>query len=233
MSEEQNEEVLPVSENPDEVFANEMDSIPVEKLDEDEIAFLEQLHQQIEYIPVGELHLSANKERKNNEAVPKVAASIKELGFRSPIFVNGRNNEVVVGHTRLKAAIKLGLHKVPVVKVTDLSPEKLKLLKLADNRVAEFSTWDFTELNKELEELKLELPDISFDDLGFADKPELDWDDVQEPSDDNYEEPDESNIQCPHCGYIAGKAFFKKPTEEAMKNAPKPKAEDNPTPLEQ
>lgn len=167
MSEEKNEEVLPVSENPDEIFANEMDSIPVEKLDEDKIAFLEQLHQQIEYIPVEELHLSANKERKNNEAVPKVAASIKELGFRSPIFVNGRNNEVVVGHTRLKAAIKLGLHKVPVVKVTDLSPEKLKLLKLADNRVAEFSGWDFAELNKSIEELKLELPDIELGDLGL------------------------------------------------------------------
>ena len=203
MSEEQNEEVLPASENPDEVFANEMDSIPVEKLDEDKIAFLEQLHQQIEYIPVEELHLSANKERKNNEAVPKVAASIKELGFRSPIFVNGRNNEVVVGHTRLKAAIKLGLHKVPVVKVTDLSPEKLKLLKLADNRVAEFSGWDFAELNKSIEELKLELPDIDLGDLGLTGEGGGNLDDFFE--DDNGEskekKPKTVHCTCPKCGH--------------------------------
>lgn len=66
-----------------------------------------------------------NNPRKNDKAVPGVAKSIQEFGFKVPIIID-KNNVVVCGHTRLKAAKKLGLRTVPCVVAADLSPEKIR-----------------------------------------------------------------------------------------------------------
>jgi len=56
----------------------------------------------------------ARNPRKIPEAaVDKVAASIKAFGWRQPIVVD-KDGVIVVGHTRLLAAIKLGFSEVPV-----------------------------------------------------------------------------------------------------------------------
>ena len=198
------------SETPEtaSTVADGLDAIPVERLTDEQIAELEKLKQELVYVGIDDIHLSPNKERKNDAAVPKVAESIRQCGFRSPIYVNGETNEIDIGHTRWKAAKKLGFRTVPVVFIFDLSPSKLKLLKLADNKVAEFSGWDFTELNKTLDELKIELPDLDFGDLGFVDSPEIQWEDEKELSEDTYEEPTENDMVCPKCGYRAKKSFF-------------------------
>ena len=105
---------------------------------------------------------------------------------------------------------------MPIVKVTDLSHSQIRLLKLADNKVAEFSGWDFSELNKELEELKIELPELDFGELGFVDSAEIQGEDEDgetgEISDENYEPP-ENDVKCPKCGFIGHKSFFNKPTK--------------------
>ena len=180
-----------------------------------EVKKLQSLMQVIEYVDIDSIHPSGNEARKNETAIPKVAASIRELGFRSPIYTDG-TGEIITGHTRFFAAKLLGLSKVPIVKVTDLSHSQIRLLKLADNKVAEFSGWDFSELNKELEELKLELPELDFRDLGFVDSAEIQWEDEDgeagEISDENYEPP-ENDVKCPKCGFIGHKSFFNKPTK--------------------
>lgn len=204
------QEVLPSSEDPTSTIADRLDSIPVEKLTDEQIAELEKLTQEIVYVEIDDIKPSPNRARKNDDAVPKVASSIRQCGFRSPIYVDGTTNEIVIGHTRWAAAKKLGLHRVPVVFIFDLSPSKIKLLRLADNKVAEFSAWDFSELNKELQELRVELPEIDFDDLGFADEPPIDWEKEREISDENYEEPTENTLTCPKCGYVGQKKFFEK-----------------------
>lgn len=80
--------------------------------------------------------------RRNDEAVPMVMNSIKEFGFKVPIVVD-KNNIIVCGHTRFKAALKLGLETVPCIVADDLSDEQIKAFRLADNKVSEKAEWDF------------------------------------------------------------------------------------------
>ena len=136
--------------------------------------------------------------RVNDDAVDAVAASLKEFGFRQPIVVDA-DGVIIVGHTRWKAARKLGLAKVPVHVATDLSPEQIKAYRIADNQTATLAEWDFDLLPIELKDLQGADYDLSL--LGFGDK-ELaqlldgeatggltDPDDVPEPPDDPITQP--------------------------------------------
>lgn len=100
--------------------------------------------------------------RKNDVAVDAVAASIKEFGFRIPILLD-KNGTIIAGHTRLKAATKLGLKEVPCIYADDLNEEQVKALRLADNKTAELADWDFDLLNDEL----LDIIDIDMTSFGF------------------------------------------------------------------
>lgn len=108
----------------------------------------------------------SNNPRNNDSAVDAVEASIKEFGFKVPIIVDA-DNVIVAGHTRLKAALKLGLEKVPCIKADDLSAEQLKAFRLADNKVGELATWDFNKLEQELNELDSLVLDFEMSDFGF------------------------------------------------------------------
>lgn len=99
-----------------------------------------------------------NNPRNNDGAVDKVASSIKNFGFKVPIVVDG-DNEIIAGHTRLKAAKKLGMDEVPCIVADDLNDGQIKAFRLADNRVAEFAEWDMELLESELAELE----DLDFD----------------------------------------------------------------------
>lgn len=118
--------------------------------------------------------------RINDNAVEYVANSIKEFGFKVPIVID-QNYVIVAGHTRLKAAKQLGLKEIPVIIADDLTPEQIKAFRLADNKTAEFATWDNDLLLGELMDLKTE----SFDMLpfGFIDESES----YQEVEEDDYE----------------------------------------------
>ena len=103
-----------------------------------------------------------NNPRNNDEAVDKVAESIREFGFQQPIVID-KDGVVIVGHTRLKAAKKLGLETVPVVTAANLTDEQAKAYRLADNKTNEFAGWDFDLLNEEL----FEIDDIDMAAFGF------------------------------------------------------------------
>jgi len=79
--------------------------------------------------------------RQNDAAVDAVAASIKEFGFRQPIVVDPEG-VIVVGHTRYKAALKLGLETVPVHVARGLTPIQIKAYRIADNKTSDLATWD-------------------------------------------------------------------------------------------
>lgn len=115
---------------------------------------------QIELLQIEKLIPYANNARNNEKAVDKVAASIKEFGFRNPIIID-KNNEIIAGHTRLLAAKKLGLKEVPTIRADDLTAEQVKAFRIADNKTAEYSEWNFELLAQELEELKLADYDLS------------------------------------------------------------------------
>ncbi|HEP1743482.1 TPA: ParB N-terminal domain-containing protein [Streptococcus pyogenes] len=110
-----------------------------------------------------------NDPRNNDEAVGPVAESIKEFGFKVPIVVD-KNGEIVNGHTRYKAAQKLGLEAVPVIVADDLSEEQIKAFRLADNKVGEIAVWDLDLLNEELNDiLDLDMSAFGFDVLDNLD----------------------------------------------------------------
>ena len=102
--------------------------------------------------------------RKNDHAVKFVAASIEQFGFKVPIVID-KDGVIVAGHTRWKAAKKLGIEKVPCVVADDLSDEQIKAFRLADNKVSEKADWDFELLNEELDEII----DFDMSDFGFYD----------------------------------------------------------------
>lgn len=106
-----------------------------------------------QYIDIDELIPHPDNPRINDHAVEEVAGSIKRFGFAAPIIARREDNTVIAGHTRLKAAKKLGLSKVPV-RFMDLDPVDAKLLMLADNKIGERADWNDDALQAIFEELQ-------------------------------------------------------------------------------
>ena len=102
----------------------------------------------------------ARNPRKNDHAVDKVAAAIKEFGFRVPIVAKS-DGLVVDGHLRLKAAKKLGLTEVPVILADDMSEAQIKAFRLSVNKMAEFAEWDVDLLKLEFADLQEQGFDLS------------------------------------------------------------------------
>lgn len=113
-----------------------------------------------------------NNPRHNDAAVEAVANSIKEFGFKVPIIID-KNNVIVAGHTRRRAAELLGLEKVPCIVADDLTPAQIKAFRLADNKTAELADWDFSKLNEELADLEMidfDMSQFGFDDLNAVEE---------------------------------------------------------------
>lgn len=90
----------------------------------------------IQMLKLSDIKPYENNPRKNNEAVKYVAQSIKEFGFKVPIVID-KNNVIIAGHTRYKAAKRLKMKEVPTIIADDLTDEQVKAFRLADNKVAE------------------------------------------------------------------------------------------------
>ena len=93
-----------------------------------------------------------NPRKIPQSAIDKVAASIKEFGWRQSIVVD-TDGVIVVGHTRLLAARKLGLLEVPVHVAADLSEAQCRAYRITDNRAGEEARWDDELLKLEISEL--------------------------------------------------------------------------------
>lgn len=104
---------------------------------------------------------SGNPRKITEEAVDRVAESIRRYGWQQPI-VTDQNHVVVVGHTRLQAAQQLGLTEVPVHVADDITEEQARAYRLADNRTGEMSRWDEDALALEAREFPDELVETYF-----------------------------------------------------------------------
>jgi DNA modification methylase len=140
----------------------------------------------IEQRPLSAIKPYPNNPRRNDSAVDAVAASIERFGFRQPIVVD-KDGVIIVGHTRYKAAIKLGMATVPVHVASELTVEQTRALRIADNKSADIATWDDALLASEL--AALEQLNIPLHDIGFSEQEltqllgELDRDGETEPDD--------------------------------------------------
>lgn len=118
---------------------------------------------QVQSMKIDEVKPYAHNPRNNDDGVEAVANSIKEFGWQQPIVVD-KDNVIIVGHTRYKAAKKLGMNKVPVVVAESLSPEQVKAYRLADNKTGELTEWDNKLLDNELNDiLTIDMSDYGFD----------------------------------------------------------------------
>lgn len=133
-----------------------------------------------------------NNPRNNDAAVEYVANSIREFGFKNPIIID-RNNVIVAGHTRAKAAEKLGMVKVPTIMADDLTDEQIQAFRLADNKVSEFSGWNFSILEKELEELELT---FDMQEFGFNDAEKIEIESESDDKEVDFSESWEVIVEC-------------------------------------
>lgn len=151
-------------------------------------------------VPIADIIPYENNPRKNTDAVQYVKNSIKEFGFKIPMVLDAKN-VIVCGHTRFLAAQELGMTEVPCTYADDLTEEQIKAFRLADNKTAEMSAWDFEKLELELSEL----PGIDMANFGFVnaefDPVEVFGNVEEKPkSGMETEEAPKNKVQCPHCG---------------------------------
>lgn len=157
---------------------------------------------EIKYIPIDDIKPYKNNPRLNEDAIPYVMNSIKEFGFKNPIILD-KNNVIVAGHTRLESAKRLDMKEVPVIYADDLTEEQVRAFRLADNKVAEKSMWDYTKLDEELDSI-LDIDMSMFDFDINTDDLELDYDNENEVEDIN-----KKLCRCPKCGHINEEKAFK------------------------
>jgi len=119
----------------------------------------------IQNIPVDKIIPYKQNPRKNDDAVNIVKKSLKEFGFQQPLVLDA-NYEIVVGHTRYNAALKLGMNEIPCILAEHLSNEQIKAYRIMDNKSAEYSKWNTDLLTKEIIELLESDYDISL--TGFT-----------------------------------------------------------------
>ncbi len=157
--------------------------------------------------PIDKLIEYARNPRKNDHAVDRVAAAIREFGFRVPVVAKS-DGTVVDGHLRLKAAKKLGLTEVPVVLADDMTDLQIKAFRLSVNKIAELAEWDDELLAIELHELNaadFDMALIGFDASELSSAMNLDSLIEQDAPESSSKEIDPDDYKmgcmCPKCGF--------------------------------
>lgn len=117
----------------------------------------------VQQIETSELQPWENNPRINDEAVDAVVKSIKSFGFNVPILCD-QQFTIIAGHTRWKAAKKIGMKSVPVI-ILELTEAQRNAFAIADNKTSEIADWDYPRLRKILERLqskKINLPSLGY-----------------------------------------------------------------------
>ena len=159
--------------------------------------------QQLESWPTDSLIECAGNARNNDHAVDRVAAAIREFGFRVPILAKS-DKTIVDGHLRLKAAKKLGLEEVPVLLCDDMTDIQVRAFRLSVNKVSEFADWDDEMLRVELDELgkdgfDIELTGFSLDEVQALSFDGSDFEPGSEEDQGQLDKLDPKIVTCPHC----------------------------------
>ncbi|MBP5781959.1 MAG: ParB N-terminal domain-containing protein [Bacteroidales bacterium] len=137
---------------------------------------------QIVYKDINDLQMYENNPRKNSDAVQYVANSIQQFGFKNPIIID-KDNVIVCGHTRYKAARRLKMAKVPCIMADDLTEDQIRAFRLADNKTAEMATWDYERLEQEF--ALIDPMEFDIADFGFFPVYEPDEDEEDDEEDDD------------------------------------------------
>lgn len=121
-----------------------------------------------------------NNPRVNDSTVPYLMNSIADYGFLIPVVVD-KDGVIITGHTRVKAAMELGLKEVPTVCAADLTPAQADEFRLIDNKVQELSYWDRDKLKAEMSRLNLDWQNYGFEPMPTFEPMEV-WSEPEEPA---------------------------------------------------
>src|SRR5436305_370351 len=122
----------------------------------------------IEHVPVAQLRPDPRNPRTHAERqITQIARSIKTFGFNVPVLAD-REGNLLAGHGRVQAARRLGLRDVPVIRLEHLTPEQARAFSIADNRLAETSSWDDRLLAEVLRDLASVNLDFDLEATGFT-----------------------------------------------------------------
>lgn len=99
----------------------------------------------VSMVPIGDIHPNPDNPRHNSSAVPAVAESIRLFGFKVPLVVDS-NKMILAGHTRYRAALSLGLEKIPCIEASDLTEDEQAAFAVAENRTSDFASFDLPRL---------------------------------------------------------------------------------------
>ena len=159
---------------------------------------------QFKMVRLDELIPYARNSRTHSDAqIAKIAASIREFGFLSPIIVDG-DRGIIAGHGRLMAAQKLGLSQVPVIEAAHLTEAQKRAYVIADNRLALEAGWDNELLKLELQDLDVKGFDLSLTGFDMGELTAMfDAPDSAEKSTAQEINPDAYQLdhKCPKCGF--------------------------------
>ena len=133
-----------------------------------------------------------NNARINDKAIDAVANSIRDFGMNNPILID-ENNVVVAGHARLKALEKLHIEETPVLVLSDLSEDKIKAFRIADNSTAQLAEWDLQKLQAELDSFDIEMEQYGLQEQLDKIQQQIDADMAADLEEDEVPEPDEIN----------------------------------------
>ena len=158
---------------------------------------------QIEYINPKNLVPYENNTRKHPKSqIEHLMKLIQEYGFNRPVLIE-EDNTIIAGHGRIEAALQLDMKEVPCIRLTGYSKDQLKVLRIADNKVALTSEWDDSLLREELNSMSIDadttgLLGFSAQELEYLTK-EINIDDffIEVENISNKKEP--KMIKCPHC----------------------------------
>ncbi len=163
-------------------------------------------HKIIYLNPAELVEYDKNSRTHSHDQIEQVARSIQEYGFTNPVLVD-ENNVIIAGHGRKAAATKLGLERIPVIRLSGLSEAQIKALRIADNKLALNSSWDVDMLQAELADLSQDGYDLSvigfsgseLDELLAAETEQQEEEDIPE----DFEEVEETKLahKCPRCGF--------------------------------
>ena len=134
---------------------------------------------------ISEVRPYVRNPRKNDKTVELLVKVIPVVGFNVPLVID-QSGVIVKGHARYAAAIRLGMTEVPCV-VTDADEETIKLDRLTDNKISEFSEWINEDLLHEVDMLNLDF-DFDLEALGFPVTDDFDMPDLPPESDESESE---------------------------------------------
>ena len=158
----------------------------------------------IEYVDINSIKPYKNNAKEHpEEQIEQIKKSIEQFGMDDPIGI--WKDEIVEGHGRLEACKQLGYKKVPIIRLDHLSDEERKAYALAHNKLTMNSDFDIDMLSNELDEIL----NIDMSDFGFE-KIDIDWDTIEDLSNENYDKPEHNMLECPSCHHIDRDIHFKK-----------------------